>query len=416
MSVPVLLLEAAGPESEALARAAAASGHRVHAVTDAATLATYSGELRRLLAGCLVTDFAQPGQTLADITHYGRRIGVQALLTVNEYLTDLAASACAALGLPGNDPERAGAARNKALMAAALDDGHVITPRTTIVADLRELRDLYPAEAVGFPCVVKPADGAGSAGVTVVTGPEGLEPAWHAARAARVMYGLPRDERVLVQEYVGGREFSVESVTQHGVTTHLCITRKHTTGGTHRVELGHALPARLPAAAERTLLDQAGRAVTAVGVRNGATHTELVLGADGRCTVLEIGARLGAGHIGVLIQHALGIDPWRTLWDIALGRHPAALTPTRGRYAAVRFLTTPHAGRLVAVTGLPAVSTTIPAVRVRVAEGAPVGPATSNRGRLGHVIVTGHDPLAIDDQADRILRQITITVGPGSQS
>ncbi|MFH9968549.1 ATP-grasp domain-containing protein [Streptomyces mirabilis] len=414
MSVPVLLLEAAGPESEALARTAAASGHRVHAVTDAATLTTYSGELRRLLAGCLITDFAQPGQALADITGYGRRIGVQALLTVNEYLTDLAASACAALGLPGNDPERAPAARSKAVMATVFEAGNVTAPRTMIVSDLRELR--ATAGAVGFPCVVKPADGAGSAGVTMVTGPEGLEPAWHAARAARVMYGLPRDERVLLQEYVGGPEFSVESVTQHGVTTHLCITRKHTTSGTHRVEQGHALPALLPAAAERTLLDQAGRAVAAVGVRNGATHTELVLGTDGRCTVLEIGARLGAGHIGVLIQHALGIDPWRILWDIALGCHPAALTPIRGRYAAVRFLTTPHAGRLVAVTGLPAVSTTIPAVRVRVVEGAPVGPATSNRGRLGHVIVTGHDPLAVDEQADRILRQITITVGPGTQS
>ncbi|MFE1986754.1 ATP-grasp domain-containing protein [Streptomyces mirabilis] len=413
MSVPVLLLEAAGPESEALAQTAAASGHLVHAVTDTATRATYSGELRQLLAGCLVTDFALPEQALTDITGYGRRIGAKALLTVNEYLTDVAARACAALGLPGNDPEHAAAARNKALMATAFEAAHVTAPRTRIVADLSELRDLHAVGAVGFPCVVKPADGAGSAGVTVVASPEELEPAWLAAREARVMYGLRRDGCVLIQDHVPGREFSVESVTQHGVTTHLCITRKHTTGGIHRVELGHALPARLPAATERALLDQADRAIAAVGVRNGATHTELVLSPDGRCTVLEIGARLGAGHIGVLIQHALGIDPWRTLWDIALG-HPATITPAPDGYATVRFLTTPHAGRLVAVTGLPAVTTTIPAVRVRAAEGAHVGPATSNRGRLGHVIVTGHDAGAVDDQADRILRQITVTVDPGS--
>ncbi|MGW7425840.1 ATP-grasp domain-containing protein [Streptomyces sp. NPDC054813] len=416
MSVPVLLLEAAGPESGALARTAVASGHPVHAVTDAATLATYSGELRQLLAGCLVTDFTQPGQAVADITGYGRRIGVKALLTVNEYLTEVAARSCAALSLPGNDPERAVAARNKALMATAFEAGHVTMPSTTVVADLRELRDLHEAGAVGVPCVVKPADGAGSAGVTVVAGPEDLEPAWHAARAARVMYGMPRDERVLVQEHVQGREFSVESVTQHDVTTHLCITRKHTSDGSHRVELGHALPARLPAAAERALLEQAGRAIAAVGVRNGATHTELLLRPDGRCTVLEIGARLGAGHIGVLIQHALGIDPWRTLWDIALGR-PVTITPAPGGgYATVRFLTTDQEGQLVTVTGLPEVTRTIPAVRVRAAKGSDVGPATSNRGRLGHVIVTGHDPRTVDEQADRILRQITVTVASGSRT
>ncbi|MGW4983589.1 ATP-grasp domain-containing protein [Streptomyces mirabilis] len=415
MSVPVLLLEAAGPESQALTRAAAASGHPVHAVTDAATVASYSGELRQLLAGCLVTDFTRPDQAAADITGYGRRIDAKALLTVNEYLTDVAARSCAALGLPGNDPERAAAARNKALMATAFEAGHVTTPRTTIVADLRELRGLHEAGAVGFPCVVKPADGAGSAGVTVVTGPDELEPAWHAARAARVMYGMPRDERVLVQDHVEGREFSVESVTQRGLTSHLCITRKHTTGGIHRVELGHALPAHLPAAAERALLEQAVRAIAAVGIHNGATHTELVLGPDGRCTVLEIGARLGAGHIGVLMHHALGIDPWRTLWDIALGR-PATLTPARGGYATVRFLTAPHGGRLIAVTGLPEVTTTIPAVRVRANAGAHLAPATSNRGRLGHVIVTGHDPRAVDEKADRILRQITVNVAPGSRT
>ncbi|MFI2415671.1 ATP-grasp domain-containing protein [Streptomyces sp. NPDC018947] len=411
MSVPVLLLEAAGPESEQLARAAAAAGHPLHAVTDAATLATYPRELRQLLQGHLVTDFARPGQALKDITGYGRRIGAKALLTVNEYLTDLAARACAALSLPGNNPERTAAARNKALMAAAFDAGHVSTPRTAIVADPRELR--AAARAAGFPCVVKPADGAGSAGVTVITSPQQLTPAWHAARQAQVMYGMPRDERLLVQEHVGGLEVSVESVTQHGVTTHLCITRKHTTGGIHRVELGHTLPARLPAAAERTLLDQTDRAIAAVGVRNGATHTELVLTPHGRCTVLEIGARLGTGHIGVLIQHALGIDPWRTLWDIALG-HPATLPPAGSGYATVRFLTTPHAGRLVAVTGLPEVTPTIPAARVRTATDTHVGPATSNRGRLGHVIVTGRDPHTVDEQADRIMRQITVTVDPGT--
>ncbi|MFJ8795081.1 ATP-grasp domain-containing protein [Streptomyces sp. NPDC102462] len=319
------------------------------------------------------------------------------------------------LDLPGNDPARAAAARNKADMVEAFAHHDVTTPRTRIVDGADGLLRSCAAGQITFPCVIKPADGAGSAGVTVVTGPEHLEPAWHAARAASVMYGLPRDERVLIQEYVDGREFSVESVTQHGVTTHLCITRKHTTGGIHRVELGHTLPARLSAAAERALLDQASRAITAVGIRNGATHTELVLRADGRCAVLEIGARLGAGHIGVLIQHALGINPWRTLWNIALG-HPATLTPARGRYATVRFLTAPHAGRLAAITGLPAVSTTIPAVHVRAVEGAAVGTVTSNRGRLGHVIVTGRDPRAVDDQADRILRQITITVVPGSQS
>ncbi|MET7827019.1 ATP-grasp domain-containing protein [Streptomyces sp. NPDC005386] len=409
MSVPVLLLEAAGPESRALARAAAATGLAVHAVTDAATLATYPDELRELLAGTLVTDFAKPARARTDITAYGRRIGARALLTVNEYLTEQAARVCADLALPGNDPERACAARNKVVMAAAFEATGVASPRTVTVSSSNELQALVAAGHVVFPCVVKPADGAGSSGVTVATNPEELRQAWHRARAAEVMYGLARDERVLVQDHIPGCEFSVESVTQAGHTTHLCITRKHTSRGRHRVELGHSLPAHLPPAAERALLAQADRAIAAVGARNGATHTELIVTPGGRVTVLEIGARIGAGHIGVLIQHALGINPWRTLWDIALGQPVPAVPAPRG-YATVRFLTAPHRGRLVSVAGLPAPSPTVPAVHVRAAVGARVGPATSNSGRLGHVIVTGDHPRTVDDQAEQLLKRITISV------
>ncbi|MFD5814791.1 ATP-grasp domain-containing protein [Streptomyces sp. NPDC127038] len=409
MSVPVLLLEAAGPEARALARAAAASGHRVHAVTDAATHASYPAELRRLLAGTLVTDFTQPAQAHAQITAYGRRIGARALLTANEYLTDVAARACADLALPGNDHERAGAARNKAGMLAAFEAAGVTSPRTITVSSVDDLGALLAAGHITFPCVVKPADGAGSSGVTVATHPKELQHAWDAARTAEVMYGLPRDERVLVQDHIPGREFSVESITQNGQPTHLCITRKHTSSGLHRVELGHSLPVRLTPTAEHAILEQTDRAIAAVGVRNGATHTELIVSPDGRPTVLEIGARLGAGHIGILIHHALGIDPWHALWDIALGR-PLTAIPTSCGYATVRFLTAPHSGRLVSVTGLPELSPTVPAVHVRAAAGARVGPATSNRGRLGHVIVTGDLPRPVDEQAEQLLRRITITV------
>lgn len=381
----------------------------MHAVTDPTTHATYPAELRELLSGTLVTAFAQHEQARADIAAYGHRIGARALLTVNEYLTDLAARACADLGLPGNDPERAGAARNKAVMAAAFEAAGVTSPRTMTVSSGDEMQALLEAGHVVFPCVVKPADGAGSCGVTVATTPDELRQAWRCARAAEVMYGLARDERVLVQDHVPGREFSVESITQAGHTTHLCITRKDTTSGRHRVEIGHSLPARLPPAAERALLEQADQAIAAVGVRNGATHTEVIVTPGGRPTVIEVGARIGAGHIGVLIQHALGIDPWRTLWDVALGRSVSAI-PNPSGYATVRFLTAPHPGRLLSITGLPELSPAVPAVTIRTAAGARVGPPTSNRGRLGHIIVTGDHSRTVDAQAEQLLKRITITV------
>ncbi|MCB5911078.1 ATP-grasp domain-containing protein [Streptomyces pinistramenti] len=223
------------------------------------------------------------------------------------------------------------------------------------------------------------------------------------------MYGLPPDPRVLVQDYVEGTEYSVESITQHGTTTHLCTTRKTVTPGAHRVEVGHSLPAALPPGTERAVHHEVERAIAAVGIRNGASHTEVIVGGDGRCAVIEIGARLGAGHIGVLLRHALGIDPWTALLDTALGR-PAHLTPARYAYASVRFLTSPRTGRLAAVTGLPKEGPGVPAVHLRTAVGQTVGPAQANRGRLGHFIVTGPDPAAVERQAEQTLARITVVV------
>ncbi|MEV6123060.1 hypothetical protein AB0M23_21505 [Streptomyces sp. NPDC052077] len=115
----VLLLEAAGPESGAIARTAAASGYQVHAATDPATHSTYDDGLRRLLSGCLLADLSRPDRALEDIVGYARRIGADAVLTANEYLTPLLTQACAELDLPGNDPARAITARDKAAMSEA---------------------------------------------------------------------------------------------------------------------------------------------------------------------------------------------------------------------------------------------------------------------------------------------------------
>ncbi|MYQ96672.1 ATP-grasp domain-containing protein [Streptomyces sp. SID4946] len=411
MSAPrVLLLEAAGPESGEIAEAATASGYQVHAVTDPPTHSAYGTGLRRLLSGCLLADLSRPDRALKDIVGYARRIGADAVLTANEYLTPLLAQACAELGLPGNDPARAITARDKAAMSEAFALHGVAAPRTLVLTDEDELRLLRASGEFALPCVIKPADGAGSTGVTVLTDPARAVGAWRtAARSPRGMYGLPPDPRVLVQDYVAGTEYSVESITQHGTTTHLCATRKTVTQGTHRVEVGHSLPAALPPGTERAVHQEVERAITAVGIRNGASHTEVIVDGNGRCSVIEIGARLGAGHIGVLLRHALGIDPWTALLDTALGR-PAHLTPTRRAYASVRFLTSPHTGRLAAVTGLPKEDPGVPAVYLRTAVGQTVGPAQTNRGRLGHFIVTGPDPGAVERQAEQLLARITVVV------
>ncbi|MBC6451318.1 ATP-grasp domain-containing protein [Actinokineospora xionganensis] len=407
----ILLLEAAGPESGALVATATAMGHQVHAATTSDHHVNYGSDLRQLLSGCLITDFSRHERACDDIVGYARRVGADAVLTTNEYLTPMLAEVCAELGLPGNDPALATAARNKADMSRQFAHRGVTAPHTHVLARENQVLRLCASGRLAFPCVVKPADGAGSAGVTVAQSATEAIAAFRAACELQGMYGMSLDPHVLVQEFIEGAEYSVESITQNGVSTHLCLTRKIVTGGAHRVELGHGLPAFLPLEVEQTVHGRVNSAIAAVGIRNGASHTEVMLTPDGRCTVIEVGARLGAGHIGFLIHHALGIDPWAACLDVALGR-PAQLAPTRDHYATVRFLTNPHQGLLAAITGLPERSPQVPIVRVRKAVGEVVGGAKDNAGRLGNFVVVGPDQQSVDDHADHLLAQVRIRVEP----
>ncbi|QNS09455.1 ATP-grasp domain-containing protein [Streptomyces xanthii] len=402
----VLLLDAAGPESAALARAAAGRGHQVHAATATADVPAPAPEL----AGQVVTDFARPDRAVEEITAYARRRGVGAVLTANEYLTELAALVCTELGLPGNDPHLAYAARDKAAMARVLAAAGVRVPYTRLVHDGTDLTDALADVRVGFPCVIKPVGGAGSAGVTVATSPAEAATAAATARMARGRYGDDAAD-ILVQAYAVGDEYSVESVTQDAHTTHLAITRKAVTGGARRVETGHSLPVHLPPVTEAAVHREVAAAIRSVGIRHGASHTEVVIDPDGRCTVIEIAARLGAGHIGVLLQHALGIDVFAALLDVALGR-PAALSPTARGHATVRFVTAPCAGRLTSLIGFPKPGPGVPFVRWRAAIGGVVNAAGVNADRLGAFVVTGPDAAEVEQRADLLARQIRVRVAP----
>ncbi|MFF7098359.1 acetyl-CoA carboxylase biotin carboxylase subunit family protein, partial [Streptomyces rubradiris] len=247
-------------------------------------------------------------------------------------------------------------------MACVLAGAGVRIPYTRLARGDAELHDTPHDRQVAFPCVIKPAAGAGSAGVTVVTGLAGAAPAAGAARSAHPTDGGEGHAGIVVQAYAADTEYSVESVTQDGATTHLAITRKATTSGPCRVETGHSLPVCLPPATEAAVYREVSTAIRAVGIRNGASHPEVVIDPAGRCTVFEIAARIGAGHIGILLQHALGIDVFAALLDVALGR-PAALTPTARGHATVRFITSPHAGRLTSLSRLPEQGPGVPFVR-----------------------------------------------------
>lgn len=232
--------------------------------------------------------------------------------------------------LVGNSYESALRANDKYLMRNAFMNAGILCPLYQMVKSAdEELNDAFT-----YPLIIKPTDRSGSLGVTKVNN---LIARKYALQAA-LDYSFKHE--AIVEEYIEGREISVEFISYQGKHYPLQITDKVTTGAPHFVELEHHQPADLTATQYDEVYTITKRALTALGITNGASHSEYRITADGKIYVMEIGARMGGDFIGSdLVQLSTGYDFLRGVIEVALGE----FTPPQlkeQKYSGVYFLCT----------------------------------------------------------------------------
>jgi biotin carboxylase len=330
--------------------------------------------------------------------------GLAGLVTSSEYFVAVTARAAARLGLPGADPFAVERCRDKRRQRAALAGAAVPVPAFGTSATPEEAMEA--ATAIGFPVVVKPADGTGSRGVRLCT--TGGEVRSHTAALLAEDHderGRPTLPAVLVEEYVEGPELSVETFGTEVVG----ITAKYLGPPPWFVETGHDYPAvGLPG------LDDAGRvalaALDALGLGFGPAHTEIRLGARGPL-VIEVNPRLAGGRIPTLVRLATGLDLVGATVDAALGRGAPLAAPGPG-HASIRFLVPSRAGRVRRIGGVAAAAAVPGVVDVRIAvrPGQRVGRTGSFLDRVGHVIAAGPTAGAVRTAADDALALLELDV------
>ena len=119
----------------------------------------------------------------------------------------LAARMREAFDVPGLRVEQAKSFRDKETMKSVLDAHGVRTPhhyRANTTAEVQEA-----ASKVGYPLIIKPIDGAGSADTYVVRSAEELEPALQAVKHV---------PEVSVEEFIEGEEFTYDAILSGGKT------------------------------------------------------------------------------------------------------------------------------------------------------------------------------------------------------
>ncbi|MEU6620667.1 ATP-grasp domain-containing protein [Streptomyces litmocidini] len=221
--------------------------------------------------------------------------------TFGERDQDRAAAVAAALGLPCHSPQTIAYVHDKDAMRRRLAELGVDETPGGRVADVAELRAFLAQH--GTPCVVKPVQGAGSFGVSVVRSAEEAEAAF--SRAAADFEVIP-DAGVLVERFHEGPQFSVEAFSEDGEHEILAVTRKFS-DPVGFVELGHVVPAELSPEQTDAVHGYVRRLLDALDITYGVTHTEVVLTAAGP-RVIETHVRLAGDEIPYLVHDVTGVD------------------------------------------------------------------------------------------------------------
>jgi biotin carboxylase len=189
-------------------------------------------------------------------------------------------------------------------------------------------------------------DGCGSKGVTRVTCPDGLPAAVTHARAHSA------SRTVIAEEFVQGRQLTIDLVLRNGRSIMTCIKDQEVTGTfvVRRISTAQLSPAEhdhLEASAERLC--------RALGIVDGPANFDLVLGVDGQGRFIEANPRLSGDSIPRLHAAAYGVNVVGALIALALGEpFDDYLVPTRHAHAGVELIGSPLAtdGELVAWEGV----------------------------------------------------------------
>jgi biotin carboxylase len=310
------------------------------------------------------------------------------------------------------DPATAVLATSKLKQRERFAEAGVPHPRHVVCATIQEAA--AAAAGFGYPCVVKAPDRQGQKGLVLVRDEPVLAAAFELALAES------RSSVVLVEELVPGREVTVNAFSVGGRFTPLTITdRVVAEPPAFGVALAHVWPSSLAPSEVGAAVEAAHAAAEALGVREGPTYTQVVVGERG-AHVVELAARLGGGHDAELCAAALDVDLNGLALAAALGEPVTGeqLRPVRAAGGAVVRFLVPEPGELLEVVGVDEAEAVsgVAWVRVYRAPGAVLGPLRRGSDRVGAVLAVGDSREEALERVDRAADCVRLVTADAAQA
>lgn len=214
-----------------------------------------------------------------------------------------------ALLLPFYSVDTAKWSTDKLLMKQRFELGGVPHAKGRLVGCIEE----FESEGWNYPVIVKPRDNSGSRGVIY------CENEAQVCEAMTEAMQYTKKGNVLVEEFIDGPEYSIESLHYHDETHVLQFTQKQTTTFPYNVELGHIQPADFTEEQRSEIRTIIGKIARCLNFDGCGSHTELKVSSRG-IVVIETSPRLGGDFItSTLVPLSTGINMERLLARMSVG-------------------------------------------------------------------------------------------------
>lgn len=256
----------------------------------------------------------------------------------------------------------------------------------------RLISNANEAEGMEYPIIVKPRDNSGSRGVKLCRNQEELQ--------CSISEALENSHltTVLAEEFIEGREFSIESLHYDGKSEIIQFTEKKTTEFPYNVELGHKQPANLTDDQRLQISIIINKIAKYMQFENCPSHTELKVN-DRGIFVIETSPRLGGDYItSTLTPLSTGINLEDQLLQIALGEPVDTNIERIKEASAVCFFSLPK-GKVEFISADISNVVNWPYVvdfDLKLRVGDSINQITSSLNRYGQFIVRAHNRTEID--------------------
>ena len=274
-------------------------------------------------------DSSDPYKTIQQLqalpfTLIGAISGSELGIEVTDFITE-------ALGMPSNGTELTNARRDKYQMGECVRRAGVRATKQARVQSWPEvqtfLADLRPQP---FKVIIKPIRSSGSDHVYLCASETELQARFEEILGQKNQLGFVNDA-VVVQEYLDGKEYVVDSVSRRGVHKIVALWEydKRTFGGFNFVYFGMGSVSGLSEVG-KALSAYTVQVLDALNIREGAGHGEVIITKDGPCLV-EIGARChgcegtfmplsdrvwGYNQVGATVDATVSEDDFNALPDV----------------------------------------------------------------------------------------------------